>query len=105
MLSVTIHLRDKTTKALTENIDNVSGDGNKLKALSTALQTLQTKVNDYLTGLVENEKGSIVKERTQNKYTLSMENNDDDEEEEDDDKSADNKEPPVKQRKTVDDYD
>lgn len=55
-LSVTIHLRDKTTKEFIETVCNGSGDNIDMKSLSKKLSSLQTQVNTFLTELVEQER-------------------------------------------------
>lgn len=55
---VTIHLRDNSTKELTENVLDGSGDSSDLKTLVQSLTTLQSRVNSCLTELVEQERGT-----------------------------------------------
>lgn len=55
-LRITIHLRDQSSKQLAEDVCNGSGDNVDLKALSQSLVSLQTKVNTFLTELVDQER-------------------------------------------------
>lgn len=56
MLRVTINLRDNTSKEISEDVGNGSGDNINLKSLSQNLVSLQTKVNNFLTQLVDQER-------------------------------------------------
>lgn len=56
MLRVTINLRDNTTKEISEDVGNGSGDNINLKSLSQNLVSLQTKVNTFLSQQVDQER-------------------------------------------------
>lgn len=58
VVRVTVHLRDQTTKILDESVKGGDGNSSGLKPLSESLLTMQQKLNTFLTGLVEQERGT-----------------------------------------------
>lgn len=96
-LRVTIHLQNKTTKEFSESVCNGSGDSVDIKLLSEKLLSMQSKVNTFLTELVEQERETTQQTNIEVNSKLDDDDEDDDEEGDDDE---DINEPPLKQQKT-----
>lgn len=58
LVKATVHLRDKSSKVLSENIHEKSPDSSKLSSLSEALLVIQDRLNAFLTDIVEEERGT-----------------------------------------------
>lgn len=59
LVKATVHLQDKSTKVLSENIREKSPDCSKLSSLSESLLAIQDRLNAFLTDIVEEERGTI----------------------------------------------
>ncbi|KAL4237571.1 hypothetical protein ACF0H5_002285 [Mactra antiquata] len=90
-----VRLPDKSTKEFIENVSDGSGDRIDLKLLVNSLTTMQTRVNSFLTELVEQQR-----ETTKDTVKNSTPSSDDDIDDDDDDDDDENGEPPNKQQKT-----
>lgn len=56
IIKVTVHLRDKSTKIINENVCGKSGDCSEMMSLLDSTRSMQEKLNQFLSNLVENER-------------------------------------------------